>query len=147
MRKSFMALAFGLLLVASTAAVAGSARPSQPDVWRYFMPVERQAQPDQRCDLDLARSGNKDEASATTRRWARRHQAAEAPSFRIDVRKATGEPLGPCGRPVWNRSWIGNVDWRYTPGSGLNQSASMSTSTIFVGHDRLRGWLIWMQFH
>lgn len=103
---------------------------------------------DERCPILLATSPeDRRRADGAAERWARRHRSKEVRSFEVSVDLAQGEPMGPCGRRVWTRSWVANVAWTYRGGSAANQSASLASSTIFIGHSAARTWIVWFQFH
>lgn len=102
----------------------------------------------ERCPplLDIAPE-DRHRAVKAAERWARRHRSKEVRSFEVGVGRARGNPMGPCGRRVWTRTWVANVHWTYRGGSAANQSASLASSTIFIGQHEDRGWIIWFQFH
>ena len=94
-------------------------------------------------------------AQAAGRRWARA-QEGRLPSgtrFGIKVAPATGAPRGGCyphrignREQTWRRTWVGIVSWRYPKGSGVGSSASLASSTIFLGRTA-RGWGVYFQNH
>ncbi len=94
-------------------------------------------------------------AQAAGRRWARA-QKGRLPSgtrFGIKVAPATGGPQGGCHphrignrEQTWRRTWVGIVSWRYPKGSGVGSSASLASSTIFLGRTA-RGWEVYFQNH
>ena len=94
-------------------------------------------------------------AQAVARRWARRAQKRRPSGtrFKIEVAPATGTPQGGCytrriphREQTWRRTWVGMVSWRYPKGSGVGSSASLASSTIFLGRTA-RGWEVYFQFH
>ena len=94
-------------------------------------------------------------AEAAARRWARGAQKGQPSGtrFRIEVAPASGSPKGGCyasripnRKRTWKRTWVGLVSWRYPEGSGVAASASLASSTIFLGLTS-RGWAVYFQLH
>ena len=94
-------------------------------------------------------------AKAAARRWARRAQKAQpsGTGFQIEIAPASGTPQGGCyphrianRQQTWQRTRVGLVSWRYPVGSGVAGSASLSSSTIFLGRTD-RGWEVYFQFY
>ena len=95
------------------------------------------------------------QAGAAARRWARRVQKRQPSGtrFGIEIAPASGTPQGGCyphrianRQQTWQRTRVGLVSWRYPVGSGVAGSASLSSSTIFLGRTD-RGWEVYFQFH
>jgi TolB protein len=84
-----------------------------------------------------------DEAS----RWGFQHMPNKVRSFRVHVERAHGEVMGPCDRQTWRRSWIATIHWHYRRGSGTANSASLASSTVFVGRATNGESVVWFGFH
>lgn len=105
------------------------------------------------------------QARAAARRWARRVQKRQPSGtrFKIGVLPAAraswvggSTPEAPQGgcfprripnrKQTWKRTWVATVHWRYPKGSGVGSSASLASSTIFLGRTST-GWEVYFQFH
>jgi hypothetical protein len=110
---------------------------------------------EQQCPV-LLRPGPqaRQRAEAAARRWAEAQEGMPSGTrFEIEVVRATGTPKGGCfprrianREQTWRRTWVANVFWRYPKGSGLRRSASLASSTIFLGRTP-EGWQMYFQFH
>jgi hypothetical protein len=93
------------------------------------------------------------QATRTARTWARSHRPDRKATFKVTTEPATGEPLGACSRRIipyraltWKRTWVADIRWHYPKDSSKRDSASLASSTIFVGRTAT-GWQEYFQFH